>query len=968
MKKINKIILMSAMTVVLGTSVAFITSCGEDQKDISITPSTNEIVNIMVGESASLNFKVENYTYDGEVFLSSADDSGYSSGESEVAKIKFQAQYKGSGVTEVVVEGVEGGTAILVAKTKEGGNKSAQIKINVREYSSTIELKDEHVFVSPNTDLVPDASMFVFSNNSTERDLTYYFVNNGTVNTSSTLSDQGFNYGSGEKLIGQEGGDTLKCLEFKSCSLSADKTELIFTQSDTNDKGEPQTFTKSAYDTQSFYFVVEYDNGTTTKLYKLIKFYAFKGLDNDVFKTTDATGNEISGVDIVTYSSDETSTYAEVIVNVPKSEDTQYCFEYKLSDEDASKVSITRDNIKEDGSKDYKQYYYTIRSKVARRSSAIINFTLYYNNFSGVKDETVSFTKSFNVEVYVKPKTIKVNELEESEFEELKFYNYYVDNYGWKDLKISVYAEDSSFTDCTLTFPDNINIKQGNSIISSGNSISDFSKPIQVRGKSGESVGSGKITLTLNSPFDRDGSDKIKYEINYKIEEGVSELKFTDDSYNYSSSNPSNGIYISTTGGEKTFKGIYANHEFKSATVKSLQNTNVAEVTYLGQSLEGSKNYIELAITPLAEGNDTFEIRLDNGKYINATVRVIKTFDNFTIETDGANTSVYSFERKVDDEGSNTEAEIIIRNPYEENTFGEKAGIKFSSDNGTEVIKDIVIVSVTSANSSIKYNEEKWRYEITTNSNGKTEINFTATGYGVDENFKQFDIKKSSRLFITSYKLAEEFSVYSEEKLANNITLYTGDEVDTNLSTKTLEFKVKSAKAFSFYDYDSESYSDSLFSETFVYWTSSSSITKNGIETDTMYYGGIYKIGGLVEFNTRTMTISALPSVVSNNITLYATIRQYGMTKAFAVNVKIETYTSVTQINVALSGTSISFTKNNTEKSFVVNASPLSATVLDIDFVIEVKDSSKKALILTPKKEKTKDGTWLVTVELDEGV
>lgn len=967
MKRLNKILLMSAMSVVLGTAAAFITSCGDPTSNISISPSTNEEVNIKVGEEVIVSFKVENYINDGEVFLSSTDDSGYSTGDSETAKIKFQAEYKGSGITEVVVEGTSGGTATLIAKTKEGGNKPAQIKINVREYSSSITLKDEHVFVSPNTDLIPNATMFDFSNNSTERDITFYFVNSGVVNESSIMSDQGYN-SDGVKLIGQDGAENfLECLEFTSCRLSDDKASLIFTQSEKKENGEYATFSKSIFDTQSFYFIAEYDNGTTTKLYAPVKFYAFKGLDNNAFEFTSLSGEQITDVSLVTYSTED-RTYSQIIVRVPKSEDTQYVFDYEISKEDIFKISISLDDIKNERTKSYKEYFYTIRSKIAKRGSANIKFNLYYNNFFGTGDETVSVTKDFNVEIYVKPKTIKVNEFEETDpGNNYKFYNYNVGDYGWKNLKISVYAEDSSYTDCTLIFPENIDVRQGNSILSSGNSLTDLSKPIQVRGKSGSIEGNGTISLTLNSPFDRNDSDKITYVIKYTIEQGATELNFTNDEYNYSSTNQSHGIYVSTTSGEVEFEGIYADHAFERATVTSLQNTGVARVQYIGQRVDGEKSYLQLKISPIAVGNDTFEIRLDNGRTINATIRVVETFDNLYINREGANTSVYSFTKTQNADGDDENATIIIRNPYEESVFGEKAGIKISSNNGINVIKEISF-SANATISTVKETDERGIYEITTNANGKTIVSFSVIGYKV-EDFTLTDITKAVRLAIESYKLAEEFSVYSDRRPANSITLFTGEDVSTNLSTKTFNYEVKSSNAFNFYSYENQTYYETTFNDAYVYWTADKDIydSKNK-KVSTMIYGETYTIDKLVQFNTRTLTIATLPTATNSNFTLYATIRQYGLTKAFAVNVDIKSFTSVEQVNVSLSGTSLTFTKNNMEKSFVVNAAPLSATVLDIDFVIEDKDGPKKSLILVPEKEKIKDGTWLVTVKLDQGI
>ena len=360
MKRLKKILLISALSAVLGTAGAFITSCGESVNNISISPSTNEVVNILAGEETTVSFKVDNYINDGEIFVSSSDDTGYSSGDSESAKIKFTTTYKGSGLTEVVVQGMEGGTATLIGKTKEGGNKTAQIRINIKEYSSSLTLKDSKVYVSPWKNLAPSADMFSFSNNSTERDLSYYFVYQGNINASSTLVDQGFD-SDGFKLIDQDGeDDTLKCLEFISCELSEDKTALIFTQKELNEDNTNKTFEISVYDTQTNYFIAEYDNGTASKLYQFVKFTTFTGLDTDNFKIMTEGKGEIVGINLVTYSTENLNS-SIVVVRVPKSEDTQLCFNYNLRDEDVQKISVILDKVLNYDT--YKEYYYKITSK-----------------------------------------------------------------------------------------------------------------------------------------------------------------------------------------------------------------------------------------------------------------------------------------------------------------------------------------------------------------------------------------------------------------------------------------------------------------------------------------------------------------------------------------------------------------------------------------------------------------------------
>ena len=217
MKNLKKVILLGVLSAVLGTAGVFITSCGDNTKEVSITPSSTEIVNILVNEQKTVSFTVENFNNSGEVFLSSTDSSGYSEGNSEAAKIKYTAEYKGGGLTEVTVVGVEGGTAVLVAKTKEGGNKTAQIQFNVREYSSTIELKDDKVYVTPEKALIPSDGLFNFSTNSTERNMNFYFVESPNGSLDDSLKISGGISNSEGKTTFNLGEETLTTEKFIKC-------------------------------------------------------------------------------------------------------------------------------------------------------------------------------------------------------------------------------------------------------------------------------------------------------------------------------------------------------------------------------------------------------------------------------------------------------------------------------------------------------------------------------------------------------------------------------------------------------------------------------------------------------------------------------------------------------------------------------------------------------------------------------
>lgn len=969
MKNFKKVILFGVLSAALAAAGVFVTSCGDNAKEISITPNTTEIVNILVDEQKTVSFTVENFSSNGEVFLSSTDSSGYSEGTSERAKINFTAEYKGGGLTEVTVVGAEGGTAVLVAKTKEGGNKTAQIQFNVREFSSSLELKNEKVYVTPSKALVPNDSIFTFSSNSTERNMNFYFVDSpaGSLDESATIA-AGItdNNGVTSFTLGEE--ETLSTRKFLKCEIKDGK--LLFTQAESEEGAI--TFVKDYYDTQAFYFVAEYYNSAnpSKSIYKLVKFNAFNGIDESLFTVNDKTVFSEQKIGLVTFASEEPAE--QFTIKVPNSEDAQLVFDYDINSEDSDKIQLTMESENLSDDRKLKIYNFEVKSKVAKRASAKINFNLYYRDFYGV--EGVSITKTLDVEIYVKPNSMKVNDLDQSSTgNNYVLYNHNVGNYGWKELKISVYAEDSTFTNCKLEFENSkIDVKQGNAILTNGDSVSDISEPILVRGKEGTSEDSGTIKLTLVTPFDTEDSSKITFTVNYSIKTGATDLKFENEIYNYTTSTPDNGIYLSNTAGEQIFKDIYANAAFERVLITSTQGSNVAKVEYTGTEHLGEKHKLKLKITPLKVGNETFTIRLDNGKSINATIRVVETFDSVNIEKYGSNTAVYSFDKIEKEEDEDINSKIIIRNPSEEGKFGSKARIKISSNNGIDVINSIILDGNYTNISTIAETEEKDVYEITTLTNGRANVTFTIYGQGV-ENFQlKDDERKTIKMNIVAYKLTSSFSMLSGDEQANNITLFAGVE-QSELNSVRLTPSVAASDAYEFYQYgsnnaDTGDFIQGLFESEYIFWTTSSGLKdKEGtsfsriLSTDT----NTYNLDGIVEFNPNTFTLTAIKD---GSITLFASIRQYGLVRTFAVNITVKAFASVESINVSATGTKLTFSASDRKKSFVVTATPDTATILDIEFVIENGESDKKSIIKTPTKELIKKGTWLVTVELDDEI
>lgn len=99
-------------------------------------------------------------------------------------------------VVNIRLTAVEAGSTTMTVTTLEGG-KSCEVAVNVSKYSSYISAGTNSLFVSSSSPLVVSTSDFEFEDNTTERNLNYYFygINNGAtlsldnVSSSNTSSD-----------------------------------------------------------------------------------------------------------------------------------------------------------------------------------------------------------------------------------------------------------------------------------------------------------------------------------------------------------------------------------------------------------------------------------------------------------------------------------------------------------------------------------------------------------------------------------------------------------------------------------------------------------------------------------------------------------------------------------------------------------------------------------------------------------
>ena len=186
MTKSKKLSMFIFSLLLVVASLLFV-ACGEnDYSNVSIS-SSQETVELVVGEENSQNitFTINNPVRNMESgFVVQAEDDGVYSVQLQ-SSVSYSSTY--------TITGLKGGTSTITVRTREG-NISKSVRVNVRQYSDGLTSASNSLYVSLSSELIPSSADFVFSDNTTERDLNYYFY--GQVNSDISLDDviEGENY------------------------------------------------------------------------------------------------------------------------------------------------------------------------------------------------------------------------------------------------------------------------------------------------------------------------------------------------------------------------------------------------------------------------------------------------------------------------------------------------------------------------------------------------------------------------------------------------------------------------------------------------------------------------------------------------------------------------------------------------------------------------------------------------------
>lgn len=994
-RKISKIIAFSCLGIAMLFSGLFFVGCGDNPADKLTLTADKSTIEVYVGESENITFNIGNYTNGIDTNLNfSLIDSTISSTKSEHAELEV-VNHDGTQTT-VKITGVSGGTTTIVASTVQG-NKKASVTINVKQYSSKFEMKnDSLLYVSKNKPFVPSEKLFNFDDTATERKVTFHFVDsinkeandtNAFVRAELVKDNESGVY---SVVFYQEDGYAISLDEYKNLIEGTGISIVAKYYNRQTDKTETQQFSLTVlYGFEENVKIEAYDNDGAVENIELIT--------ND------------PGTETENWRTKKFKVKVPHVENIEGGENVIFDCVYDKN----GLILVEKTKNTAESNENYDVYDFDVVSAAVASNETSILLRLYYKidgvSYIGSGDSSVEQQIQIPVRVRIAPTKIVVNSTEETSPENLySFYDHYDGDFGWQEFKVDVYDPKSSYEYVSMTFDSDLIVKYKNKTYVAGVTqyqlkIDDVTLPVYIRGASvaNETSEPKQIEFEVVSDYLREGYS-CKYVCNYSILTGTTKLEYDNPntSFEYKPNQETTGVFVSASRSAVTFNHLIADNDFAYATVELLENTNgqslPARVVYEGKENyldSGNKKIVKLKVIPLKAGNVTYKITLDNGVSKSVTFRVVDTFDNLSVNIAGfGNDGVQSSEKVVDKgEDFDDELKLVIQNnTYKDSkgvtevSFGKVATVVLSSASGTSVFGDVSYSITNSSVISIE-TKNKTTFSLKTLDFGDGYVDFKAKGIDIDD-FKTITTEKHVKVSFTSFVPVYSLSVQDDKgNLANNISLYVGNVVsDATLQTANLSVNVDPEnKVYGFFDPATSKMVNSGYDSKYVYWTVNAANAYNSetnvlAENGRMVYGQTYKVGAdpfnyFGTFNTVTNEFVVNKEMKSTfSFTMFASIGQYGVSKYFSVNIYGETYDFVERIYTNLGENSINFSPTKTTCDIGVFLNPSNATDTDImALYTSMNTETSDPQLITDSDvviSQISGGVNLLTISLNENV
>ena len=978
-RNLKKIMAVLCLGVMFLLSSLFFAGCsGSDVENLSLSANYTSI-SLYKGETKNLQFTIGNYKDGIDNGISfSLVDSASSTSNSEHVSLKVVSQQ--DAVTTVQLTGLSGGSTTLIAMTKEG-SKTCKVDIEVLQYSSSITLKnDVALYVSKNQAFEPSSNMFNFDDNSTEKDLTFHFA------------DKVENVGDNNRFA----------------KVTLDENNVLHFYYENGDENTEIEATNLAFDGQTFsafarYNYYEYVDGNREERTIVVpfSFCALQGFEENSIIVEGADiveGAEGDEVTLIVNSRNEDDRTAKLNVKIPYSainptiadslENSYVRFEYSV--DDSSVLSVEKSN--ESFENQMINFDLTLTSSTTISQETNLKIKIYYYVDGKSFDEgesSVCQTKNIVVDLNVAPMNITVNGItNDAEKPTYQLYNYYYGSTGGVQLDVKVYEPNSDYQGVKVLFDSSkVQLLHKGVSLTNGEIIQkeDIVEPITLRGAiNGETI-EGEVTFEVVSEYTE---ANINYKVKYSVTNGARELTFADESFNYQNNSANTGVFLSLKGGTQQFSGLLADQPFSNANLTFIEgDVGALSVSYAGMGEQTNGKYpLIFNLTPRMVGDVTYSVTLDNGVTKRITFRVIDTFDDLSLVLNTSQSvGVQSYEI-VENAEYDVAMNLILKNEADKNGV-----INYSSNAYLSLISSTVdtfsrIDYYATDLTNISRNVDQNSFTIGVNSFGTANISFEVFGVSV-EGFKKIDnFKKTALVNLVSYVPVSSFNMANSQtdSYATVVELFVGDSVtDQNLQSVSFSEVVSPSFSYGFYDPVEEQFKTENYSSQFIYWTlNGASIFKqvggSWQISSTMIYdpnasSNVYRIGESATeyygaFDTASKSFSVNRSLNrAFSVTLYATLRQYGETRHFAVTIKGSSYDNVTGISANLE--KMVFSAQKMDYQFGVYLNPFTAT--DTDITIKyVSQNSGKALINESDiiKTETSKGIYIISVSLNRGI
>ncbi len=951
MKKNYLWILVSVFMML--TSLFFV-GCGANDpySNISLTASSQSM-SLYVGQTIEYEYTIENYVenMDNAVHFTIVDasaSSGSTSSEDDEEiygeHVSLQVISANRDKIKVAITGVSSGRTSILATTEEGFKKCV-VDINVLQFSKTFEVDEtKTMYIALNQKIYVSNEYFLFDEGTTERSVKYYDVQDEDAEKENKEFVSLYFYESdGEKLLSffNSKGDAIST---KRCLYDGQYFTFVatYTYKETDELGNE----------------VEV---SINKLAKIIALYGINQDDVQIYDDvdnvlqSDADGLKSldkSNLNLELIANKVDSNFVVYYVTVPTIKDSLIDFVFSYSCKDKTVVNIEAQNITNDVS--VEDIYSQLDAKNLMLYKLIIktdSFTssqqteIYFNvhyafeqgaSFDNVYDDSVNYTVEVPVIIKLMPEKVEIvdsnkvvltnNNLGDAGNSEKEvYYNFYVSEYGWIEYYINVYKPSATYSGVKVSFDyTKINIIYDGKTFNSTFSfiVTDLSKPIYIRGVEG--VGAGledSVGFEVQSELFEEGVS-LKATLNYVIQDGASKITYTTPSFD---AKTGNGIYISSSSTENIFVDLYADKEFKYFVVEAI-NPGIVSIGKLEVLEVDGTFFLSMEISPIKVGEANYIVRLDNGVSTTLKVKVVNTFDDLAIALTGTNPDVVSFENDKDlaaINGVEDYVSLVVRNS---GSYGRRATYELLTtypDSILEIQEDFDkfgICSIVPATGLVR--------QIETISKGTIELTLIVHGRGVVDFELTNDIEKRVILNIISFVPVSNVSVHNINPVTNTsssaekVVVYSqvaqGEEYDENASnTAYLKVEITPSDAYYFYDIEHSQYSGDRPTKEYLYWTLSDGVfafdTENTARrTDMLIYGKSYYISGRTIFNSRNYygkieydeslnyyKFTANPNYASGaNFTIYASVRQFGLKKYYAVQIECREFVAVEQIYV----------------------------------------------------------------------